>query len=107
MTFRHHHTTGSKHRKSPLHYNNNGNFNIQFRYVIQIFHYTMLSQYVTKIKIGHHNMITEKIDALLVTETWLSERDTEKFGSRPLILIRKILTYSLLTEKKEEGVDLD
>ena len=30
-----------------------------------------------------------------------------KYGSKPLILIRKISTHFLLTEKKEDGLDLD
>ena len=31
-----------------------------------------------KDEIVHHHMITEKIDALLVTETWLSDKDSDK-----------------------------
>ena len=29
-------------------------------------------------EIVHHHMITEKIDTPLVTETWLSDRDSDK-----------------------------
>ena len=50
-------------------------------------------------------MITEKIDALLVTETWLPERDSDKIWFQAIDLNKKDL--KLFSSYRKEGVDLD
>ena len=51
-------------------------------------------------------MVTEKVDALPVTETWLSDWDSDKIWFQTTDLNKKGLNL-LSSEKKEEGVNLD
>ena len=52
-------------------------------------------------------MVTEKTNALLVTETWLSDRDSDNIWLQATDLNKKDLHLFSSNRKEEEGVDLD
>ena len=56
-----------------------------------------------KDEIVHHDMITEKIDALLVTETWLSDRDSDKIWLQATDLNKKELNLFFSDRKERRG----
>ena len=52
-------------------------------------------------------MVTEKINALLVTETWLSDRDSDKIWLQATDLNKKYLNLFSSDGKERKGVDFD